>query len=80
MPHIRFSWAVIIRDRRIFFEIAENFYFPTYKTFSATMREAIRSKYKIENGENDKRNRFKKQFKTCIWGPIYFSVSLNIYN
>ena len=33
------------------------------------MREAIRSKYKIENGENDKRNRFvfKKQFKTCIW-------------
>lgn len=44
------------------------------------MREAIRSKYKIENGENDKRNRFKKQFKTCILGPIYFSVSLNIYN
>ena len=44
------------------------------------MREAIRSKYKIENGENDKRNRFKKQFKTCIWGPINFSVSLNIYN
>ena len=35
-----------------------------YNTYNkltlATMREAIRSKYKIENGETDKRHRFKK--------------------